>query len=89
MGEGRLTAYQNAAGLLRRMGYEARAEPGYVPSGAPRAVPAIITCAPPVVVGYALAITAENPEAHLPQWSARAGRAPPGRPGEPQSAWWA
>ncbi|MEM9970850.1 MAG: hypothetical protein AAF762_07100 [Pseudomonadota bacterium] len=84
-----MTAYQNMAGLLRNLDYEARAEPRYTPRGAPRPVPAIITRAPPVVLGYALAITAEEPEAHLPQQSARAGRAPPGQPGHPQTAWWA
>jgi hypothetical protein len=89
MTETRLEAYDTAAGLLRNLGYEARAECDWTPPGATRPVPAIVTCAPPVIVGYAIAITAEEPEAHLPLYSAKAGRASPGKPGDPQFAWWA
>ena len=89
MAETRLDAYGNAAGLLRRMGYEARAVDGWMLDSGGRPVAALVTCAPPVVVGYAIAITAEEPEAHLPQRSAKAARAAPGKPGDPQLAWWA
>lgn len=94
MAEARLDAYGNAAGLLRRMGYEARAvdgwkPPSWMPDSGGRPVAALVTCAPPVVAGYAVAITAEDPEAHLPQHSAKAARANPSKPGDPQLAWWA
>ncbi len=51
-------------------------------------VPAIITDAPPIVVGYAVTITASEPEAHLPELSARAGRVPHGESGGPPWAFW-
>jgi hypothetical protein len=40
-----------------------------------------------VILGYSIAITAENPEAHLPTRSAKAGRSAPGKPGDPQLGW--
>lgn len=79
MSDDRLAAYQDAAGLLSRMGYVARAEAAWTPPATLRragSVPAIITDAPPIVVGYAVAMVAEEPEAHLPDHSARAGRSP-------------
>lgn len=91
MAETRLSAYSAAAGLLGNMGYAARVDPEWVP---PRVyhsrqpVPAIITDAPPIVVGYAVTITASEPEAHLPEQSARAGRVPHGESGGPPWAFW-
>jgi hypothetical protein len=52
--ETRLEAYDTAAGLLRNMGYEARAVEGWTPPGGLRAVVALITCAPAIVVGMAV-----------------------------------
>ena len=92
MCEDRVTVYANAAGLLSRLGFAARVEPEFVP---PRAchrrlpVPALITDAGPILVGYAVTSVAEDPEAHLPELSARAGRVPPGKAGEPPCAFWA
>lgn len=91
MAETRLTAYCAASGLLSRLGYASRVEPGYVPPPAHHRrhpVPAIITDAPPIVVGYAVTITASEPEAHLPEQSARAGRVPHGESGGPPWAFW-
>ncbi len=87
--EDRATVYANAAGLLARMGYAARMEPAYRSRAAPRPVVALVTCAPAVVVGYAVAMVAEEPEAHVPVTSAKAGRAAPGKAGDIQYAWWA
>lgn len=89
MSETRATVYANAAGLLARMGYAARMEPVHRQAREPRPVVALVTCAPAVVVGYAVAMVAEEPEAHLPVTSAKAGRAAPGKAGDPQYAWWA
>ena len=89
MSESRATVYANAAGLLARMGYAARMEPEHLSRGATRPVVALVTCAPAVVVGYAVAMVAEEPEAHLPVTSAKAARAAPGKAGDPQCAWWA
>lgn len=87
--EDRATVYANAAGLLARMGYAARMEPEHLSRGAARPVVALVTCAPAVVVGYAVAMVAEDPEAHLPVASAKLGRVPKGKAGDPQHVWWA
>jgi len=87
--EDRATVYANAAGLLSRLGYAARMEPGHRVAWEPQPVTALVTDAPPVVVGYAVAMVAEDPEAHLPEASAKVGRAAPGKAGDPQTAWWA
>lgn len=87
MAETRLEAYDTAAGLLRNMGFEARAVEGWTPPGWREPVTALITCAPAVVVGYAIAITAEEPEEHLPSIHAQAGRASPGKAGDPKFGW--
>lgn len=91
MSDDRLAAYQDAAGLLSRMGYVARAEAAWTPPAALRqggSVPAIITDAPLIVVGYDVAMVAEEPEAHLPDHSARAGRVPHGQSGGTPWAFW-
>lgn len=64
--------YANAAGLLSRMGYHAtaQAEP-----------PAIVTDAPPIVVGYAIGQVAIDPEPFLPNHQT-AGRKLPGSHGK-------
>lgn len=88
MTERRAEVYANAAGLLCRMGYAARSDAAFRTTREPRPVAAIVTDAPPVVVGYAVAMVAEEPKAHLPSTSAKAGRAPPGKPGDPLFAFW-
>ena len=76
--ETREEAYENAAGLLRRMGYDAFVRRGYVPAGQRAPVTALVTCAPGHVLGYAVTITAAAPEEVLPTASARAGKSPAG-----------
>lgn len=91
MAETTSDVYANAAGLLARMGYAARAEEAWtLPPGYPDRGPfaAIVTDAPPVLVGFAIGQVAEEPEAHLPDLSARAGRVPAGQAGEPPWAYW-
>lgn len=88
MAECRLSAYQNAAGLLRNLGYEARAEAEWVPPGAQRPVACLVTCAPEMVIGYAIGVTAEEPEAHLPTQRQKMRRACPGKAGDPLWAHW-
>ena len=83
--------YANAAGLLARMGYRARAEDAWTPPPSFQGrwpVVALVTDAPPVLVGFAIGQVAEEPEAHLPDLSARAGRVPTGQTGEPPLAYW-
>lgn len=89
MTETRQQAFENAAGLLRRLGYDAHVRKEWRPRGEPRAVTALVTCAPEMVIGYAIAITAEEPEAHLPVNRAKVARAAPGKAGDPQYAHWA
>lgn len=89
MSEDRATVYANAAGLLLRLGYAARFDPAWVGANGPRPVAALVTDAPPVVVGYAVAMVAEDPEPHLPDNSAKTRRANPGKAGDPQFAFWA
>lgn len=89
MTEAHASVYADAAGLLARMGYAARPEPEFRPRGTPRPLPALVTDAPPVVVGYAVAMVAEDPEAHLPERSVRVARVPPNAPGDTPWAYWA
>ena len=89
MTETRLDVYQNAAGLLIRMGFAARAEASYKDARQPRPVTALVTDAPPVLIGHAISQVATDPEPHLPTISAKATRGPAGKPGDPQFAWWA
>ena len=89
--DARTETYSAAAGLLVRMGYMARVDPEWVPPPAchrRQPVPALITEAPPIVVGYAVTSVAEEPEEHLPELSARAGRVPRGESGDPPWAFW-
>jgi hypothetical protein len=86
--ETRLEVYANAAGLLIRMGFAARAEPAYTPAGQAKAVVALVTDAPPVLVGHAVSQVAADPEQHLPATSARWPKAKAWLPGDPQHAWW-
>jgi len=88
--EDRADVYANAAGLLSRMGYAAACDPEWVPPRAPstRPVPALVTDAPGIVVGYSVAMVAVDPEAHLPATSTKVRRAAPGMAGDPQYAWW-
>ncbi len=85
--ETRKTVYEDTAGLLTRMGYLARAEVDWVPPNHSRPVMALITDAPEMVVGYALALTAEDPEAHLPPCRDKGGRVPKGQTGGPMMAY--
>jgi len=64
--ETRLEVFQNAAGLLSRMGFSAIAEPSFTPVGKTRPVIALVTDASPVIVGYAISQVATDPEPHLP-----------------------
>ena len=59
--------YANAAGLIRSHGFYAvaRAEP-----------PAIVTDAPPVMIGFAVGQVAADPEQFLPDKCAPGGKAP-------------
>ncbi len=88
MAESTSDVYANAAGLLRNLGHFAEVEEAFTPPPTFHhrgAVVALVTDAPPVIVGHAISQVAEEPEAHLPEFSARAGRA---RCGEPPSAYW-
>lgn len=71
--ETRATVYDNAAGLLARMGFHAMFKADHKPNKCAELVKpeveAIITTAPAVLVGYAIAMVAEEPEAHLPEFS--------------------
>ena len=94
MPETRQEAWENVAGLLARMGYAARVDPACHPKvpGAqrqPGPVTALVTCAPEMVIGMCLGLTAEEPEAHMPTRSARVKKARPTDPGDPLTAWWA
>lgn len=59
--------YANAAGLLAQLGYHAtaRAEP-----------PALVTDAPPIVIGYAIGQVAIDPEPFLPNHQSGGGKVP-------------
>lgn len=88
MAETRLEVYANAAGLLTRLGFAARAEPAYVPAGQSKPVVAIVTDCPPVVLGHAISQVAADPEQHLPTTSAKVAKPRQWLPGDPQHAWW-
>jgi hypothetical protein len=83
--ETRLEVYGNAAGLLARLGFAARAEPAYAAGG--RSVVALVTDAPPVLVGHAISQVAVDPERHLPTESAKVTKPKRWLPGDPQHAW--
>ena len=86
--EDRAEVFGNAAGLLTRLGYAARVDCPWRPPQGGQPVPALVTDAPPVVVGYAVAMVAEDPEAHLPERSTRVARTPPNAPGDTPWAFW-
>lgn len=88
MAETRAEAYGTAAGLLRNMGHQAHADPAFQPPGAVRPVTAIVTCAPELILGYAIAVTAIDPEGHLPTHRAKVARAAPHKAGDPLWAHW-
>ncbi|WP_415393714.1 hypothetical protein [Paracoccus sp. SJTW-4] len=83
--ETRAEVYTNAAGLLVRLGFAARVEPSFTNPREPRPVIALVTDAPPVLIGHAISQVAADPEPHLPTTSANARKA---ETGEPQLAWW-
>lgn len=91
--ETRAEAFENVAGLLRAHGYQASVDPAYRPAvrgTGPKLVPvlAIVTCAPEMVVGMAFGQVAEEPEAHIPDRSAKVAKVRATDPGEPQFAHW-
>lgn len=86
--ETRLEVYDNAAGLLLRLGFAARVDPAYTPAGQPKPLVALVTDAPPVLVGHAISQVATDPEPHLPTTSARIPNAAKGKPGDPLHVWW-
>ena len=86
--ETRLEVYANAAGLLARLGFAARAEPAYTPAGQPKPTVALVTDAPPVLIGHAISQVATDPEPHLPTTSARIPNVTKGKPCDPQHVWW-
>ena len=91
MAETTSDVYANAAGLLRNLGHFAEVDEAFTPPPTFHhrgAVVALVTDAPPVIVGHAISQVAEEPEAHLPDLSARAGRVPAGQAGEPPWAYW-
>jgi len=88
MPETRAQAYYTAAALLRNMGYSAHVREGWVPPGGGRPVTALVTCAPALVLGMVIGLTAEDPEAHLPDSSAKVPRHAPGKAGDPQHVFW-
>jgi hypothetical protein len=85
--ESRLDVFENCAGLLRAHGYDARAESSYTPAGEPGPVAALVTCAPEMLVGYAVAMVAEDPSAHLPTRHAKVPKGKAWHPGDPLRAW--
>ena len=87
--ETRLEVYANAAGLLVNLGFAARAEPSFTVAREPKPVVALVTDAPPVLIGHAISQVATDPEPHLPTTSAKASKAKQWEPGDPQFAWWA
>lgn len=87
MTETRIDVFANCAGLLTRMGFTARAEAAYKDARQPRPVVALVTDAPEMLVGYAVAMVAEDPQAHLPTRSAKVPRVALGKAGDPQFAW--
>lgn len=69
------------------MGFCARAEPAYIPHGDTRPCAALVTDCPEMLVGFAVAMVAEDPSASLPTRSARVAKAKLGVPGDPLLAW--
>lgn len=89
MTETRAEAWQNVAGLLARHGYSARVDLAYTPHGEASPVIALVTCAPPIVIGMCIGQVAEEPEAHIPTRSAKVAKAKAWEPGDPLFAYWA
>lgn len=58
------------------------------PASQPRPVVALVTDAPPVLIGHAVSQVATDPEPHLPMASAKVARPKQWEPGDPQFAWW-
>ena len=85
--ETRLEVYQNAAGLLSRLGYHAVALPEYQRPTITGPVVALATDAEPVLVGYAITSAAINPEAFLPVTRMPGGRVAGRAPGPPIGIW--
>lgn len=85
--ETREEAFATVAGLLSRMGYDACVREDWTPPGEARPVTALVTCAPGVVVGMAFGLTAQDPEAVLPERSAKVARPAPNRAGDPLWGW--
>lgn len=79
--------YENAAGLLSRMGYVAFTIPAYIRPTMPAPVVALATDADPVLVGYAITSVAVNPEPFLPTTRKPGGR-PKGRTAGPPLGIW-
>lgn len=86
--ETRAEVYGNAAGLLLRLGFAARVDPAYTPAGQTKALVALVTSAPPVLVGHAISQVATDPEPHLPTTSVRIPNPVKGKPGDPLHVWW-
>lgn len=85
--ETRLEVYANAAGLLSRMGYHARVIPDYQRPPITGPVIALSTDVEGVLVGYAIAMVAENPETFLPTTRMPGGRIPGSTKGPPLGVW--
>jgi len=83
-----LEVFQNAAGLLSRMGFSAIAEPSFTPVGQTRPVIALVTDASPIIIGHAISQVATDPEPHLPQSSFKIRKTKQWEPGDPKFAWW-
>lgn len=79
MTETQIEVFANCAGLLTRMVFSARAEAAYKDARQPDPVVALVTDAPEMLVGYAVAMVAEDPQAHLPT---RSAKVPPHRFGQ-------
>lgn len=87
MGKTLTEVYENAAGLLSRMGYVAFTIPAYIRPPMTAPVLALATDADPVLVGYAITSVAVNPEAFLPTTRKPGGR-PKGKPAGPPLGIW-
>ena len=87
MGETVAEVYENAAGLLARMGYVAFYIPAYIRPPMPAPVVALATDADPVLVGFAIGQVAVNPEAFLPTTRKPGGR-PKDKPASPPLGIW-
>lgn len=87
MPETRTDVFANCAGLLARMGFVARCDPSYTPAGQRQPVVALVTDCPEMLVGFAVAMVAEDPQAHLPTHSRKVPKAKQWEPGDPLWAW--